>query len=199
MTDIYIIRHGNTFDPSDTVLRTGARTDLDLSCSGQDQARLLGQFFAARGLTRPTIISGPLKRARQTAEIIGRALEDSSMIEIDKQLREVDYGCDEGQPESEVRARIGHVAMLAWEQDMTPPDGWHYGASDRTELIEYWTKSFAAVSERPTLFITSSTIARHALLALGKPPEKPRTGSFGHLCREGSDLELKSWDQRPGD
>ena len=42
MTDIYIVRHGNTFDKGDVVTRVGARTDLPLSRSGFAQAEALG-------------------------------------------------------------------------------------------------------------------------------------------------------------
>ncbi|MEL6754250.1 MAG: histidine phosphatase family protein, partial [Pseudomonadota bacterium] len=46
MQTLYIVRHGNTFDTGDTVLRVGGRTDLPLSTSGEMQATALGIHFA---------------------------------------------------------------------------------------------------------------------------------------------------------
>jgi len=43
---LFIVRHGNTFDPGDTVTRVGARTDLPLSSSGRAQADALARHFA---------------------------------------------------------------------------------------------------------------------------------------------------------
>ena len=63
--DIYIVRHGNTFDKGDTVTRVGARTDLDLSVSGQAQADALGTYFRDKGIVFSRTIAGPLKRTRQ--------------------------------------------------------------------------------------------------------------------------------------
>ena len=48
--DIYIVRHGNTFDPGDTLLRVGARTDLALSVSGCEQADRLGRHFLEKDI-----------------------------------------------------------------------------------------------------------------------------------------------------
>ena len=47
LVDIYIVRHGNTFDKGDVVTRVGARTDLGLSSSGQTQAEALAIHFMA--------------------------------------------------------------------------------------------------------------------------------------------------------
>ena len=39
MSRVYIVRHGNTFDRGDVILRVGGRTDIPLSTSGIDQAK----------------------------------------------------------------------------------------------------------------------------------------------------------------
>ena len=71
MTDIYIVRHGNTFDKGDVVTRVGARTDLPLSSSGRAQAEKLAAHFrevAPQGFS--AAYCSPLQRTRQTAETI---------------------------------------------------------------------------------------------------------------------------------
>ena len=65
---IYIVRHGNTFDSSDTVLRVGRKTNLPLSISGVKQAEKLALAF--RNTHFEAAYSSDLKRTRQTIEII---------------------------------------------------------------------------------------------------------------------------------
>ncbi|MEO1406790.1 MAG: histidine phosphatase family protein, partial [Pseudomonadota bacterium] len=76
MTDIYIVRHGNTFDKGDIVTRVGARTDLPLSSSGEAQADRLATHFrdiAPNGFT--AAYCSELQRTRQTAETILQAYD----------------------------------------------------------------------------------------------------------------------------
>ncbi len=125
MTDIYIVRHGNTFDKGDTITRVGARTDLPLSSSGQTQAEALALHFVALvpdGF-RAAYCSA-LQRTRQTAEAILAVRDVRPPLETLEFLREVDYGVDENQPEDAVVARLGEAALAAWDEEAVPPPGW---------------------------------------------------------------------------
>lgn len=199
---LYIVRHGNTFDKGDTVLRVGGRTDLDLSSSGRVQAAALGAHFAGSGVNFEKVLSGPLKRTLQTAEAITSAATSQAMIEIVEGLREVDYGPDEGQPEDLVVARIGQAALEAWEQDAVVPEGWKV---DPASLVDVWRAILASAKMREgnTLAVTSNGIARFALQAIGldgdareATPLKLRTGAYGVIGLE-EEPALIEWDVRP--
>ena len=66
MTDIYLIRHA----------QAGSRDNYDvLSEIGREQARLLGENFAAQGVRLASIYSGSMRRQRETAEIACDAMK----------------------------------------------------------------------------------------------------------------------------
>ena len=203
--DIYIVRHGNTFDTGDVVTRVGARTDLPLSKSGQTQAEQLAAHFAftlPEGFAAAT--AGPLIRTQETAMTILAMQDAPPSLETADFLREIDYGPDENQPEPAVLARIGQDALKAWETSATPPPGW---IVDPDALTEEWRNFFAreaarsADDDRPILAVTSNGVARFALAAAqaaGSHPLKLRTGAYGVVrVTEGGDAMIQGWDVRP--
>jgi len=120
MRRAFIVRHGNTFAPGQAPHRLGARTDISLHDSGRDQARALARHFEARGVAFDRVLVSPLHRTRETAAIVAANVPH----EAADWLREIDHGPDEGLPETEVLARIGHEALDAWESRAEPPSGW---------------------------------------------------------------------------
>lgn len=198
MTRLFIVRHGNTFDRGDTVLRVGGRTDLPLSGSGEMQAGALGAHFAAMGLAPVRIIAGPLKRTLQTARVISGALGGPD-IELDERLREIDYGPDEGKPEEDVVARIGREALEAWETRALVPEGWQV---EPAGLIAMWDAliSEASGAHGDTMVVTSNGIARFVpcLANAGKTvPLKLRTGAYGVIGLANGEARVIDWDLRP--
>jgi len=84
MLELVLARHGQSFGNLDRSL--GSHTDLtDL---GVQQATRLGDWLAGEGYRFTAIYSSPLRRARQTAEIVNEhfGLE----IEFDPDLRETE-------------------------------------------------------------------------------------------------------------
>ena len=204
MTDIYIVRHGNTFDKGDTVTRVGARTDLPLSSSGQVQADRLGAYFHS-------LVPGgfgaaycsELQRTRQTAETILKAYGDQPSLHVLDFLREVDYGPDENQPEDQVIARIGEAALKAWDEDALPPPGWDVVPDD---IIAEWASLLNTLSGPPsyppTLIVTSNGIARFVLDVVLKFQCEPnsiklKTGAYGHIRTGPEGATLVAWNVRP--
>ena len=90
-----LIRHGDTAW-SEGHRHTGL-TDLALNSRGEQQARRLGRRL--RGLSFARIFTSPLRRARQTCELAGYAVE----AEPDPDLVEWDYGDFEGRTTMEIR------------------------------------------------------------------------------------------------
>jgi len=201
---VYIVRHGNTFDPGDTVTRVGARTDLPLSTSGKAQAQALAEHFASTGVSFGAAYSSPLKRTRQTAETILEAQPTILDLEFLGFLREVDYGPDENKPEAEVIARIGEEAIKAWDENAEVPPGWEV---DPVKVLSAWGSFFSEMQEEPEetpiLVLTSNGIARFALQLASNVGEtshqlKLKTGAYGivEIGHEGM-VSVRAWNERP--
>ena len=80
-TNIYIIRHG------EKVIKEGV-SDAPLTKNGKLQAQELGKYLST--ITDiPKLYSSPMRRARETAEII--ALQTKSSISFDDRLTEKNY------------------------------------------------------------------------------------------------------------
>ncbi len=200
---VYIVRHGNTFDKGDVVTRVGARTDLPLSSSGSKQVIQLGAHFSAiepDGFT--AAYTGPLIRTKQTTEAILSASQNPPELTIQPFLREVDYGPDENQPETDVVARIGEEALKAWEENAIPPKGWRV---DPVAMQGNWRNFFDKIAKttfedaRPVLIVTSNGIARFALRAADVLPEgaplKLKTAAYGKvILHDDGKVEVLDWN-----
>lgn len=189
---VYIVRHGNTFDKGDTILRVGGKTDLPLSSSGLEQAARLSKVF--QNIVFGLAYSSDLKRTKQTADSI-LGLQPYDLAEF---LTEVDYGPDEGRPETEVVARIGAQALAAWDMNAVPPLGWKV---DVEGLRTAWQAFLATCDPAAnTLVVTSNGVARFLLdvVACDKTvPLKLRTGSYGIIELTSKGPVLSGWDIRP--
>ena len=87
---IYIARHGQTeWNERDLII---GRTDLPLTAKGRQQAADLAKLVSGTDIHR--IICSPLKRAFETAQIVGH--ECHIPVEADSRLIELDYGDYEG-------------------------------------------------------------------------------------------------------
>lgn len=189
---LYIVRHGNTFDKGNTVLRVGGRTDLPLSLSGQAQAKDLAEAF--ENVSLKACFSSPLKRTRQTAQAICEGHDiDIRNLEF---LREIDYGPDEGKPESEVVERLGDAALRDWEVKSRVPEGWNI---DPQYYRTHWSKFVASLDSQTTLVVTSNGVARFLLDALSLTVEdrKMKTGGVSKLSKSEEQWSLEYWGVRP--
>jgi broad specificity phosphatase PhoE len=95
---VALVRHGET-DWSKAHRHTG-RTDVRLTDTGREQARLLGEMLAT--LNDVQVFTSPLQRAVETCRLAG--LADGSETVDD--LREWDYGVYEGRTTSDIRSEI---------------------------------------------------------------------------------------------
>ncbi|MEN8236520.1 MAG: histidine phosphatase family protein [Pseudomonadota bacterium] len=205
VTRLLIARHGNTFDPSDTVLRVGLRTDLPLSRSGRKQAEALGQFFQDAGEDIHKVYTSELCRTFETANIALNNLGFKVPIVQDPMFNEVDYGVDDGQPEEEVVARIGIEALQEWEQEAKVPPGWQI---EPKRIIQNW-KTFAGNLlqdhyDQTVLVVTSNGIARFAphlcadFAALkARHKLKLATGALGSFVHVDDQWNVEMWNVRP--
>ena len=98
--EILLLRHGET--NWNLQGRCQGASDLDLNSSGMSQAEEVGRILRQEPLT--AIYSSPLKRAFQTAKIIGRHHSDLPIL-IDRDFRELDHGLLEGLTFDEIKSQ----------------------------------------------------------------------------------------------
>jgi broad specificity phosphatase PhoE len=96
VTEVVLVRHGET-EWTRTRQHTG-RTDLPLTDEGRAQARLVGE--ALRDRTFGLILTSPLRRARETADLAGFG----AAAKVREELAEWDYGDYEGRKTVDIRA-----------------------------------------------------------------------------------------------
>lgn len=90
MTELYIVRHGETATNFENKVN-GSGTDLSLNEAGRNQAKKLSQQININNFDE--IYSSPLKRAYQTAEILN---QNTHTIRVDPRLTEINYGFWDG-------------------------------------------------------------------------------------------------------
>jgi 2,3-bisphosphoglycerate-dependent phosphoglycerate mutase len=120
VTTIYLARHGET--DWNRELRWQGHSDPPLNERGRRQARALAD--ALDGLNLAAVYSSDLRRASETAEIVGNRIE--LPVRLDPALREIDVGSWEGLTRAEIEARFPE-AVGAWEQ--RGAHGWEGGES----------------------------------------------------------------------
>jgi broad specificity phosphatase PhoE len=133
MPVLYYVRHGET--DFNVEGRLQGRRDTELNAHGRRQAAecafLLQALFARdqRRADEPIYISSPLKRARQTMEVLRATLGlDPRECDIDARLYEIAYGDWEGLTLPEIEARTpGILAQRDRDKwDFAPPGGESY-------------------------------------------------------------------------
>ena len=92
--EVVLVRHGETEWSRDG--RHTGRTDVPLTQRGEEQARAVGEALRARSFA--LVLSSPLQRALQTAQLAGFSPD------VREELREWDYGEYEGQTSTEIMA-----------------------------------------------------------------------------------------------
>ncbi|MDT5291577.1 MAG: hypothetical protein QOF88_6466, partial [Mycobacterium sp.] len=118
---LLLLRHGET-EWSKSGKHTG-RTDLELTETGREQARLAAGALADLQLRDPVVISSPRRRALVTAELAGLTVDEVTPL-----LAEWDYGDYEGLTTPEIREKVPGWTV------------WKYGCPGG--------ESVAAISER---------------------------------------------------
>ncbi len=143
MTYLLLIRHGRS--TWNAARRIQGIADPPLDDVGREQARLLAERLQQEETDLVALYSSPLRRAYQTAEIIGGALQVP--VEIEERLVEHDAGHLTGLTWPEVVAQFPDTVRQLEEE---PQNAAFPGAED---LTVFYTRVAAAFDE---------IVARHA-------------------------------------
>lgn len=184
-TQVIIARHGNTFAHGQTPTRVGARTDLVLSESGENQALKLGIHLLAQKLVPDIIFSSELKRAIDTARLAALTMGyDGERIALPT-FNEIDYGTQENLPEPEVMEQLGTNALRDWDERGIMPDGWSPRPQEITaNWAEFLKNCTVSYRDKTIMVVTSNGIARFVLPLMPNGaafPLKLATGAYGVL------------------
>jgi len=93
MKKLLLIRHGQSIrNAGETVQGSDSDTRNTLSDKGRQQALALGRMLARQGILPAEVWSSPLVRARETGDIVLRAMSCSLPVHEDARLREMCKG-----------------------------------------------------------------------------------------------------------
>lgn len=84
-----LLRHGRTLANADGIL-AGWTPGLGLDDTGAGQARRVGERLAGTGLA--AIVSSPLQRCRETADLVRDVIPDPPEVQVEDRLGEARYG-----------------------------------------------------------------------------------------------------------
>jgi broad specificity phosphatase PhoE len=96
---LLLLRHGET-EWSKSGRHT-SHTDLELTETGLERAKLAAEALAELDLVNPLVFSSPMQRAVQTAELAGLTVDEVTPL-----LQEWDYGDYEGLTTPEIRETV---------------------------------------------------------------------------------------------
>lgn len=203
---LILARHGNTFGPEDTPVWVGANEDLPLTEKGLEQSREIGRAIrdGSAGLDR--IISGPLKRTRTGAGLIGETCGFTGTIEIDDRLTEIDYGVWGGKSDDEIREGWGQDAIDNWRERSIAPRGAGWKPSVSTlksnARAVYKSATRDLSDDVCVLVITSNGILRYFydIIAGEDAPRHNAKVKTGHICVTEIDRNgpvMKHWNVPP--
>ncbi len=196
-TTLYLLRHGSTIFNEDSDRFCG-RTDPSLSSIGIKQINKIA-LELKNILSVSHIVTSPLKRAVESAEIINRELASPYIVNND--IREIDFGEWEGLTKAEINVKYPDV-MQKWflRPDLTIPPGGETPQDVVKRAISF--RKQVIEKEGAILIVSHKTFLRIAMCTwLSIPLENYRhifnihSGSLSciRLDSIGSKLVLLNW------
>lgn len=162
MPQLYLVRHGQT--DWNVEGRYQGQTDWPLNAVGRAQAQALAQQLA--GIPFEAVYSSDLKRAWETAEILGAAL--GVAVQLDERLREINLGEWEGQRVAEIKTRYPAVwAARAQDPLHTRAPGGE-SAAELAVRVAQAADAVARAHPGGPVLVVSHGVALAALLCLAR-------------------------------
>ncbi|MEM7302105.1 MAG: histidine phosphatase family protein [Pseudomonadota bacterium] len=185
---LYLLRHGET--DWNRVHRFQGKSDIPINKVGEEQARAHGELLShltgvGKSNYKLRLISSPLQRCRQTADIIASILGLSNEnIVTDKRITEVGFGRWEGLTSAEIKDRFYD------ERQGRKRDPWHIcpqggeSLADREEDV----RAFLADTKPSDIVVSHGGILRIVLHLLGNKDKQ--SASRAEISQSG----LLFWD-----
>jgi broad specificity phosphatase PhoE len=137
-TILILIRHGQTSANLDGVWH--GSVDTELSERGLKQAARAGAHLKEHHSDARALYSSPLKRARDTAEIIGSRL--GLEVRLDRDLREYDLGSWEGKSYAEL-----YKTHRLWHHMRTDPHFAPHGGESPRQVTDRITAALCRIAD----------------------------------------------------
>ncbi|MEO7446653.1 MAG: histidine phosphatase family protein [Humibacillus sp.] len=196
MADVVLLRHGATkLTPQKRFSGVGAG-DPGLSAAGFDQARRAASSPLLRKGTFVGVLCSPMKRCRETAELIAAELD--LPLRIEAEWREMDFGMWEGMTFDEVQDRYPDD-LRAWKES---PEAAPTGSTETFAGVLERMGTLAQVlstryADRSVLAVTHVTPIKALVAhALGAPPQslfrmELSAACFSRIAYSGQEASLK--------
>jgi probable phosphoglycerate mutase len=159
-TRVYLLRHGETANPS---VFHGAESDVGLSDRGRSQAEALAPLLAAR---RPDgIVSSAMARARQTALPIATAC--SLPLRIEPALHERRVGALSGTPFHAPQG-LWQETLARWVSGDTgfAPAGAESFDDIRARVLPVWRRLTEEFAHRTLVMVAHGVVCKVLLMSL---------------------------------
>ncbi|MFJ2861554.1 bifunctional RNase H/acid phosphatase [Kitasatospora sp. NPDC087314] len=169
-TTFVLLRHGETALTPQKRFSGSGGSDPELSDKGRWQAERAAEELAARGSIQ-AVVASPMRRTRQTAEIVAARL--GLEVRYEDGLREVDFGAWEGLTFAEVQERHPED-LAAWlGSAKAKPTGSTESFTTLTHRAGVARDKIIARYPGRTVLVVShvSPIKTLVRLALGAPPD----------------------------
>jgi len=138
VTVVLLVRHGLTAGTGHVL--TGRTPGIPLDDRGREQAAVLAARLAEVRLD--AIVTSPLERCRQTAEVIAAARDGEPLpVKEDEQFAEVNYGDWTGQP----LKRLAKEPL--WRVVQAHPSAVRFPGEDAESLLEVQHRAVQAVRD----------------------------------------------------
>lgn len=112
VTRFIFIRHG--LSTANEERRVAGKWDVELSESGKQQARQIGQLFKDKQIVIHAAYSSPSKRALDTASLVLEHMNNPLYIGLDENLYEKSYGLFDGVGYADEE----YAALKEWEKEL---------------------------------------------------------------------------------
>ena len=119
-TTLVLVRHGVTEHTRERRFSGRMGSDPGLTEDGRAQVRATADWLAPLVATDPVLLSSPLRRTRESADIVAARLEASYTVE--EGLTEAGFGAWEGMSYGEV-LKVDPEGLAAWLDDVDRPAG----------------------------------------------------------------------------
>lgn len=200
--EIFLVRHGNTFENNQTPVWLGCNQDLPLTNFGKKQADLVSSYFKATKINQ--VISAPLKRTKEAGKIISEKL--GLDLTIDDRLSEIDFGTWGGLSDKEVEEKYGRKELQNWVKLGKFPENCDWEPSPQV-LKKQAREITSSLSGKKTILVSSQVRIRYFLSLIPNELEKRLSagtfkvspGSISKISKIHNNWNLDFWNYKPNE